>query len=172
MQKPMSIELVNEYGQHAVCVKVGGQAALLDAPDVDGLIEELSKLRALMQPAVPEQPLRSHQYVLEFDPCWYTERNPLFDGTVVFLRHTGLGWASFAIPTESMHRLKAALSVHEAAAQRDAHAYAQALPNQARCRPTHSSRLTTHVAWMKRRRHARRRCPRSPSWRGVCPGLP
>ncbi|MBB2931655.1 hypothetical protein [Paraburkholderia silvatlantica] len=129
MQKPMSIELVNEYGQHAVCVKVGGQVALLDTPDVDGLIEELSKLRAHMQPAVPEQPLRSHQYVLEIDPCWYTERNPLFDGTVVFLRHTGLGWAGFAIPTESMHRLKAALSAHEAAAQREAHAYAQALPN-------------------------------------------
>lgn len=129
MQKPMSIELVNEYGQHAVCVKVNGQVALLDAPDVDGLIEELGKLRALMQPAVPEQPLRTHQYVLEIDPCWYTERNPLFDGAVMFLRHTGLGWAGFAIPTESMHRLKAALSAHEAAARRDAQTCAHALPN-------------------------------------------
>ncbi|WP_069266874.1 hypothetical protein [Paraburkholderia nodosa] len=71
------IELVNEYGQHAVCVKVCGRAALLDAPDVDGLIVEVSKLRALMQPAVPEQLLLSHQYVLEIDPCWYTDRNPL-----------------------------------------------------------------------------------------------
>ena len=69
MQKPMSIELVNEYGQQAVCVKMNGQAALLDAPDVDSLIEELGKLRAAMQPVVPEQPLRSHQYVLEIDPC-------------------------------------------------------------------------------------------------------
>jgi hypothetical protein len=129
MQKPMSIELVNEYGQHAVCVKVNDQVALLDAADVDGLVEELSKLRAAMHPAVPEQPLRTHQYVLEIDPCWYTERNPLFDGAVVFLRHTGLGWAGFAIPTESMHRLKAALTAHEAAAQREAHPCAHALPN-------------------------------------------
>jgi hypothetical protein len=48
---------------------------------------------------------------------------------VVFLRHTGLGWAGFAIPTESVHRLKAALTAHEAAAQHDAQIYAHALPN-------------------------------------------
>ncbi|MDR3099890.1 MAG: hypothetical protein LBV73_22840, partial [Paraburkholderia sp.] len=105
MHKPMSVELVNEYGEHTVCVKVDGHAALLDAGEVDGLIETLGKLRATLRPAVPEQPLRTHQYVLEIDPCWYTERNPLFDGAVVFLRHTGLGWAGFAIPTESLHRL-------------------------------------------------------------------
>ncbi|QBR02524.1 hypothetical protein [Paraburkholderia pallida] len=130
MHKPMSVELINEYGEHAVRVNVEGHAALLDAPEVDALIEELGKLRATMRPAVPEQPLRTHQYVLEIDPCWYTERNPLFDGAVVFLRHTGLGWAGFAIPTESMHRLKEALSAHEAAAKREAHHLpVHALPN-------------------------------------------
>ncbi|MBN3813696.1 hypothetical protein EHZ19_25175 [Paraburkholderia bannensis] len=129
MQKPMSVELVNEYGEQALCVKVDGNTALLDAAEVDGFIEELSKLRASMRPAVPDQPLRSHQYVIEIDPCWYTERNPLFDGAVLFLRHTGLGWAGFAIPTESMHRLKDALSAHEAAAQRESHIPMHALPN-------------------------------------------
>ncbi|QGZ65916.1 hypothetical protein [Paraburkholderia acidisoli] len=128
MQKPMSLELVNEYGQHAVCVNVNGQAALLDATEVDGLIEELSKLRAGMRPAVADHPQRAHQYLLEIDPCWYTERNPLFDGAVFFFRHTGLGWTGFAIPTESMQRLKEALSEHEAAAAR-APALAHALPN-------------------------------------------
>ncbi|WP_027794933.1 hypothetical protein [Paraburkholderia acidipaludis] len=126
MSKPMSVELVNEYGEHAVCVKVNGNAALLDAADVDGLIEELGKLRAQMRPAVPEQLLRTHQYVIEMDPSWYTERNPLFDGAVVFFRHTGLGWAGFAIPTESMHRLKSAIEAQEAtAAVQNPHA----LPN-------------------------------------------
>jgi hypothetical protein len=125
MHKPMSIGLVNEYGEHAVSVNVNGNAALLDAADVDGLIEELAKLRAQMRPAVPDHPSRSHQYVVEIDPSWYTERNPLFDGAVVFLRHTGFGWAGFAIPTESMQRLKAAIAAHEAAAEREA----CALPN-------------------------------------------
>jgi hypothetical protein len=127
MHKPMSVELINEYGEHAVCVSVEGHAALLDAVEVDGLIEELAKLRAQMRPAVPDCPSRTHQYVLEIDPCWYTEHNPLFDGTIVFLRHTGLGWAGFAIPTESMHRLKEAIAVHEAAIEREAHMHA--LPN-------------------------------------------
>jgi hypothetical protein len=125
MHKPMSVELINQYGEHAVCVNVDGNAALLDAADLDGLIEELSKLRAQMRPAVPDQLSRSHQYVIEVDPSWYTERNPMFDGAVVFLRHTGLGWAGFAIPTESMLRLKAAIAAHEVAAEREAHA----LPN-------------------------------------------
>jgi hypothetical protein len=125
MSKPMSVELVNEYGEHAVCVKVNGNAALLDAADVDSLIEELAKLRAQMRPAVPEQLSRTHQYAIEMDPSWYTERNPLFNGAVVFLRHTGLGWAGFAIPDESMHRLKAAIEAQEAAGTRESHA----LPN-------------------------------------------
>lgn len=125
MHKPMSVELINEYGQHAVCVKVNGQAALLDAANLDSLIEELAKLRARMHPAVPDHPSRTHQYVIEIDPNWYTERNPLFDGVVVFLRHTGLGWAGFAIPTESIHRLHAALAAHEAEAVREVHT----LPN-------------------------------------------
>lgn len=125
MSKPMSVELVNEYGEHAVCVNVNGNAALLDAAEVDGLIEELAKLRAQMRPAVPEQLSRTHQYVIEMDPNWYTERNPLFDGAVVFFRHTGFGWAGFAIPNESMRRLKAAIEAHEVTA---AHA-APALPN-------------------------------------------
>lgn len=125
MPKPMSVELINEYGEQAVCVKVDGHAAVLDTADVDGLIEELGKLRATMRPAVPDQPVRTHQYVMEIDPCWYTERNPLFEGAVVFLRHTGLGWTGFAIPTESLQRLRAALDAQEAAAGQEA----LALPN-------------------------------------------
>lgn len=120
MHKPMLVELVNEYGEHAVSVSVNGNAALLDAADVDGLIEELAKLRAQMRPAMPDTPSRTHQYVLEIDPCWYTERNPLFDGAIVFLRHTGLGWTGFAIPTESLQRLTAAIAAQEAAAGREA----------------------------------------------------
>ena len=125
MSKPMSVELVNEYGEHAVCVNVNGNTALLDATEVDSLIEELGKLRAQMRPAVSAQLSRTHQYVIEMDPSWYTERNPLFDGSVVFLRHTGLGWAGFAIPTESMQRLKAAIEAQEAAVANEAHG----LPN-------------------------------------------
>lgn len=81
MRYPMSVEMVNEYGAHAVRVAIAEHEAMLDAAEVDGLIEELGKIRAHMQPAVATQPSRTHQYLLEIDPCWYIERNPLFDAS-------------------------------------------------------------------------------------------
>jgi hypothetical protein len=125
MQKPISVELVNEFGEHAVCMKLNGHAALLDAMEVDRLVETLTQFRATMRPVVPKEPSRTRQYLLEIDPSWYTERNPHFDGAIVFLRHTGLGWAGFALPTESLHRLSAAIGAQEAAARHESHG----LPN-------------------------------------------
>ena len=129
-------------GEVAKCeAKLGKESFVASAPEavvaqerqrltdftssLKALREQLAKLRARMHPAVPDHPSRTHQYVIEIDPNWYTERNPLFDGVVVFLRHTGLGWAGFAIPTESIHRLHAALAAHEAEAVREVHT----LPN-------------------------------------------
>jgi len=74
------------------------------------VIEHLSALRATMRPEVPKEPLRTHQYVIEIDPCWHTEKHPLHDGAVLFLRHSGLGWAGFALPTESLAKLHHALT--------------------------------------------------------------
>jgi hypothetical protein len=112
MSRPMKIELVNEYGTHAVRVSVGESTALLEADELDAMIEHLSFVRASMRPEVPKVPSRTHQYVIEMDPCWHAERNPLFDGAVLFLRHTGLGWAGFAIPQESLLKLNEVLTNH------------------------------------------------------------
>lgn len=127
MRYPMSVEMVNEYGAHAVRVAIAEHEAMLDAAEVDGLIEELGKIRAHMQPAVATQPSRTHQYLLEIDPFWYIERNPLFDGIVLFLRHTGFGWTGFAIPTESLARMKEAIASSEPDMAMSVHAHA--LPN-------------------------------------------
>ncbi|MFM0741143.1 hypothetical protein PQQ51_28200 [Paraburkholderia xenovorans] len=110
MTRPMSIEKVNEYGQHAVRIAIDQSAVLLEADDLDALIEHLSALRSSMRPEIPKEPLRSHQYVIEIDPCWHTEKHPLQDNTMLFLRHSGLGWAGFALPTESLARLHHALT--------------------------------------------------------------
>ncbi|MFL9865974.1 hypothetical protein PQR67_17490 [Paraburkholderia fungorum] len=110
MSRPMSIERVNEYGQNAVRIAIEDRAVLLEAADLDAVIEHLGALRAMMRPEVPKEPLRTHQYVIEIDPCWHTEKHPLHDGAVLFLRHSGLGWAGFALPTESLARLHHALT--------------------------------------------------------------
>ncbi|WP_345813640.1 hypothetical protein AAGS40_05170 [Paraburkholderia sp. PREW-6R] len=110
MSRPMSIEKVNEYGRNAVRISIEGRAVLLEAGDLDAVIEHLSALRATMRPEVPKAPLRAHQYIIEVDPCWHTEHHPLHDGAVLFLRHSGLGWAGFALPPESLARLHHALT--------------------------------------------------------------
>jgi hypothetical protein len=109
---PMSIEMINEYGDNAVRVAVDDNSVLLAASEVDAVIERLSLLRAAMRPEVPKEPSRTHQYVIEMDPCWHTEKHPLYDGAVLFMRHTGLGWAGFALPTASLAKLNDALSKH------------------------------------------------------------
>jgi hypothetical protein len=108
MSRPLSIERVNEYGQNAVRVDIDGSAVLLDVAD----LEHLSVLRAMMRPEVPQEPLRTHQYVIEIDPCWHTEKHPLNDGAMLFLRHSGLGWAGFALPIDSLVKLHHALTQH------------------------------------------------------------
>src|ERR1700677_4214607 len=99
MTGAMSIERITEYGNHAVRIAIGQNNVLLKADELDALVEHLSMIRSGMQPQVPKLPSRTHQYVIEMDPCWHAEKHPLYDGTVLFLRHTGLGWAGFAIPT-------------------------------------------------------------------------
>ncbi|WP_144142787.1 hypothetical protein [Paraburkholderia sp. BCC1884] len=110
MTRPMSIDKVNEYGRNAVRIDIQGREVLLEAADLDAVIEHLSALRATMRPEVPKAPQRTHQYVIEMDPCWHAEKHPLFDGSVLFMRHSGLGWAGFALPTESLAKLHHALT--------------------------------------------------------------
>ncbi|SIO30394.1 hypothetical protein [Paraburkholderia phenazinium] len=112
MPGAMSIERINEYGGHAIRIAIGHQAVLLKTGELDALLERLSVIRAAMQPEVPKVPSQTHQYVVEMNPCWHAEKHPLYDGTVLFLRHTGLGWTGFALPTPSLAKLKDALSQH------------------------------------------------------------
>jgi hypothetical protein len=109
MSRPMSIEKVNEYGKNAVRIDIDGSAVLLEVADLDALIEHLGALRATMRPELPMAPVRAHRYVIEVDPCWHAEKHPMSDGAVLFLRHSGLGWAGFALPTESLVKLHHAL---------------------------------------------------------------
>src|SRR5438309_11819949 len=109
MSHPMQVELINEYGDQALRVTINPSAALLDVPNVDALIEQLALLRARMRPEVSKEVSHRHRYVVEVDPCWYTEKHPLFEGAVVFFRHTGFNWAGFAVPKESLIKLIDAL---------------------------------------------------------------
>jgi len=115
MPGPMSIELVNQYGTRAVRVAIDKATAMLEAGDIDAAIQHLIYLRAAMRPEVPKRPSPAHQFVLEMDPCWHSEKHPLYDGAVLLFRHSGLGWAGFTLPTHSLQKLRDALTQHLAA---------------------------------------------------------
>jgi hypothetical protein len=124
MTQPLSIKMIHEHGKPVVLVSVERGAAVLDSVEVDALIQYLGLLRASMQPAVPQRPPRTQQFAMEMNPCWYAERHPLYGGAVLLLRHTGLGWTSFALPPYSLEQL------HDALAKlRDAEQQAARLPN-------------------------------------------
>ncbi|RFU48260.1 hypothetical protein [Paraburkholderia sp. DHOC27] len=108
----MTIEMINEYGTHAVDVTIDERHVVLGAEEVDAVIERLALIRASMRPEIAKEPSRTHQYVIEMDPCWHTEKHPLYEGAVLFMRHSGLGWAGFALPTPSLAKLHEALGKH------------------------------------------------------------
>ncbi|MBN3833957.1 hypothetical protein [Burkholderia sp. Ac-20344] len=110
MAQPLSIKMIEERGKLVVLMSIERGAAVLDPEDVDAVVQYLSLLRASMRPAVPDIPPHAQQFVTEMDPCWYVERHPLQGGAVLLLRHTGLGWASFALPPSSLERLHGSLT--------------------------------------------------------------
>jgi hypothetical protein len=110
MVHPLTITPVMASGSDALRVDIGSGTAILDTRDVDALIERLALIRSSMKPAQPPQPSRTKQHVVEIDPCWYVDRSPLFDGVVLLLRHTGLGWTGFAIPRECLERPNQAMA--------------------------------------------------------------
>jgi hypothetical protein len=110
MVHPLTITPVTASGNDALRLDIGPGMAILDTQDVDALIERLAVIRSSMKPALPPQPSRTKQHVIDIDPCWYLDRSPLYDGVVLLLRHTGLGWTGFAIPRSSFERLRQALA--------------------------------------------------------------
>jgi hypothetical protein len=111
-QRALNIELVNAYGDNGLRITVEGGSLILQVPTVDALIEHLSRLRAEMQPSVPAAIAPRKEHLVEIDPLWRAEASPLLDGSVVLLRHSGLGWIGFALPRANLERLVDTLSEH------------------------------------------------------------
>lgn len=108
----LKLEVVNQYGENSLLLSVEESRVLLDATEVDALIDSLSDYRTAMHPVVPTSLSKSHKYVIESNPSWHLEGNPLLDGAVLFMRHTGFGWSGFAIPRASLKRLIEIVSMY------------------------------------------------------------
>ena len=105
MLPDIEMEIVNEYGPNSLLLKAGEDHVLLDTAELDELIEQLSVARSEILPEAPLEPSHTHQYVIETTPLWQTMRNPLLDGLIIFLRHSGYGWTGFGMPRASIECL-------------------------------------------------------------------
>lgn len=66
----------------------------LDAAELDALIARAAQRRAELSPPVSmDVPRYSYAFV---DPRWYI--NAVEGGTLLYIRHPGLGWMSFCFP--------------------------------------------------------------------------
>jgi hypothetical protein len=111
MYRPMSVQAVRELGVDALRITIENTSTMLSVSDLDTLIDTLGQLRVAMKPPRPHEPVPSHHYPLEMNPSWRVDKNPLFDGAILVLRHAGLGWTAFAFPPPSLSKLSNALAV-------------------------------------------------------------
>jgi hypothetical protein len=106
----MTLDLFDYADVPVLRFTIADRSCLLQTSAVDELIQQLIALRGRLEPPQPREPVRSSNYPLEMDPCWYVDYSPLL-GPVLLLRHQGVGWMAYSLPSESVERLRKALTV-------------------------------------------------------------
>ena len=106
----MTLDLFDYADVPVLRFTIADRSCLLQTSAVDELIQQLIALRGRLDPPQPREPVKSSNYPLEMDPCWYVEYSPLL-GPVLLLRHQGAGWMAYSLPTESVEGLCKALTV-------------------------------------------------------------
>jgi len=76
---------------------------LLDAADLDDLIQRLGVVRAAMADAVPERLEPSARVAAIRDPAWWCQ--PRGEDYGVCFRHPGFGWLAFGLPPREAKKL-------------------------------------------------------------------
>ena len=76
---------------------------LLDAADLDDLIQRLGVMRAALADAVPERLEPSARVAALRDPSWWCQ--PRAEDYGVCFRHPGLGWRAVGLPPHEAKKL-------------------------------------------------------------------
>ncbi|WP_446902721.1 hypothetical protein [Burkholderia sp. YIM B11467] len=109
MYHTMRMEVSTESGYPVIRFTIDGQTSILGVHDIDQMILQLATARAAMQPTHPVEPPEG-QYPLQIDPCWRVDRLADYDGAVLSIRHVGMGWIAFALPSVNLTNLVEALA--------------------------------------------------------------
>jgi hypothetical protein len=82
-----------------------GRAAIFyERPEFEALIQDLARLRREFDEPVPDDIDPGTRVEAVLNPRWRIRTDLWDQGPILSLRHEGLGWLSFAIPThEAQH---------------------------------------------------------------------
>ena len=80
-----------------------GVEGVLDAADLDDLIQRLGIVRSAMSDKVPERLEPSARVAAIRDPAWWCQ--PRTEDCAVCFRHPGFGWLAFGLPWREAKKL-------------------------------------------------------------------
>lgn len=113
MYHPLELHITSETGSPVVRFTIAGVSSALGVTDIEAMIAQLVNVRAAIQPGRPLDP-PPDGYAMEVDPCWRVDVAPQFNGAVLSLRHAGVGWTAFALPSTNLSKLVEVLSTLKA----------------------------------------------------------
>src|SRR4051812_1450272 len=91
------------------------QSVTLTAAEIDAFIDVLWRVRASMTPEVQtDNPSLSGETLAVDGPQFYVSRDRMKGGSVLQLRHPGLGWIAFHLPQDASGRLRELLESNAA----------------------------------------------------------
>lgn len=82
---------------------------IFEAAELEGLIHDLGRGRAAMEEAVTPELDPGMRLEVIVDPVWRTMSDAEHGGSVLALRHPGLGWTSYFLPVKEARALAASL---------------------------------------------------------------
>lgn len=105
MQAKIDLKLINEYGTPGVLLTMDDRQILLEAGDLDRLIETLGSVRVELSPPPTSDISREARYQVETNPDWLVHHHVMHDGLMLFLRHSGYGWLGYGLSPECVAEL-------------------------------------------------------------------
>lgn len=101
------LELLPNVEKTEVDITIDGVSIKANATQLEAIIEGFAAARAQLLPAVPNDAPIGQQVNASFDPRYWTNLDPATGGTLLILRHAGLGWLPFMLPPgEREHLVK------------------------------------------------------------------
>ncbi|RDK01615.1 hypothetical protein [Paraburkholderia lacunae] len=111
----MTVEIKADFYEmpdktHRVEITYEGHTQSFTPETLSAFMNGLAQVREQLNPPIQSDPPLGEMTHVSLDPKFYTEPNPMIDGSSLYVRHPAFGWLGFGIPLESLETLQGLLS--------------------------------------------------------------